>query len=73
MDMAGKKYADYSLDLYYKYLHFDNDTLGRRKMMEQLKEVAVKTGSKAWESELKYAELAPFRSKGSCQTATGTA
>ena len=61
MDMAGKKYADYSLDLYYKYLHFDTiNLIKRQKMMEQIKETAVKTGSKTWELELKYAELAAF-------------
>ena len=61
MEMAGKKYADYSWDLYYKYLNFSSiDTIERQKMMEQIKETALKTGSKAWELELKYAELALF-------------
>jgi len=61
MEMAGKKYADYSLDLYYKYIHFDIiDSTGRQKMIDQIKEVAVKTGSKAWALELEYAELAEF-------------
>lgn len=59
--MAGKKYADYSLDLYYKYLNFGNiDTIERQKMMAQIKETAVKTGSKTWELEFKYAQLAAF-------------
>ena len=61
MDMAREKYADYSLDLYYKYLTFGAiDTIERQKMMEQIKEAAVKTGSKAWELELKYVELVVF-------------
>ena len=62
--MAGKKYADYSWDLYYKYLNLSSiDIIERQKMTKQIKETALKTGSKAWELELKYAELAEFHVK----------
>ena len=58
MKMAGKKYADYSLDLTYQFQRsfYGYDTINIQKGVDQIKEVFLKTGSKTWELELKFAE-----------------
>ena len=60
MRMAGKKYADYSYDLA-MYMHYtvfaSRDTVHIKRMIDQLREVAEKTGSKAWTWEVRLAEL----------------
>ena len=60
--MVGKKYSDYSLDLFYQYQQSFNflDTLAIQKCRDQVKEVCLKTGSKTWELELKYVEYVLF-------------
>ena len=59
MQMAGKPYAEYSKDLWdeYRKLH-SLDTVEIRKRVDLIKEVAVKTGSKTWELEAEYVEIA---------------
>ena len=62
MEMAGKKYADYSLDLSYQFQRsfYGDDTLKIQKNIDQIKEVFLKTGSKAWGLELKFVEYVLF-------------
>ena len=60
MQIAGMKYAD-SLELHDVYLKFTKlDTIGIRKIINQIKETAKKTGSKEWILEVEYSELALF-------------
>jgi len=58
MKMAGRKYADYSYELKILYDKTGNeDTVVMAKTINQLKEVAEKTGSNAWKMEVKIYEL----------------
>ena len=61
IQMASKKYADYSRELYDQYMKFNKqDTIEIQIIISQIKEVAQKTGSEEWKLEVKYAELALF-------------
>ncbi|MCL1973320.1 MAG: hypothetical protein FWG54_00710, partial [Bacteroidetes bacterium] len=59
--MAGKKYADYSIDLFNAYGRFIKlDTASARKVIGQIEEVAKKTGSWEWKLEAEYFEMELF-------------
>jgi hypothetical protein len=59
MAMAEKVYAEYSYDLNECYNQMNvNDTVDIQLMIQQLKEVARKTGGREWALEVRYAELA---------------
>ena len=61
MQMAGKKYAEYAQALRDEYeVFYSTDTVNIRRTVEQLREVARQTGSKAWELEAKAAEKLMF-------------
>jgi len=62
MQMAGKKYADYSQDLQNElYRYIESDTIEARKMIRQIEEVAEKTGSIEWKLLAEYFEATPLR------------
>ena len=64
MQMAGKKYAEYSYDLNQIYhTLFLLDTTEIQNVIAQIKEVADKTGSKEWELEAQFVELGLFSAK----------
>jgi AraC-like DNA-binding protein len=55
--MTGKKYAEYVCDLRNEYeVFYTTDTVSIRRVIEQIKEVARKTGDKAWELEAIWCE-----------------
>ena len=59
--MAGKKYADYSRQLYDEYVKFNRpDTLDARLVIRQIEEVAEKTGDIAWRLQVEYFETTLF-------------
>jgi len=62
MQMAGKKYADYSQDLQNElYRYIELDTIEARNMIRQIEEVAEKTGSIEWKLLAEYFESEPLR------------
>jgi len=64
MKMAEKRYAAYSQELYDEYVNFEKlDTIEAQKVIDQLKEVAQKTGSKEWKLQVSYFELELFRKR----------
>jgi AraC-like DNA-binding protein len=57
MEMANKKYAEYTQDLVDQYYTFYKiDTLAARKIINQIAEVAQKTGSTEWKLLTAYFE-----------------
>jgi len=67
MPMAGKKYADYFLELDNEFEKFSNftDTTKARKVIRQIEEVANITGITRWKLHAAYFELELFRMKQS--------
>jgi len=64
MEMATKKYAEFSEDLYNGLLWISiSDTIEGRRIVGQIEEVANKTGKKEWKLLIVYAELEVFRRK----------
>ena len=65
MDMAGKKYAEYSHDFRIEDVKFHRltDTIEQRKVICQLEEVVRKTGSIEWKLHAAYFELELFSIK----------
>jgi len=62
MQMAGKKYADYSQDLQNEmYRYIELDTIEARNIIRQIEEVANKTGSIEWKLLAEYFESTPLR------------
>jgi AraC-like DNA-binding protein len=61
MQMAGKKYADFSSDFdnYRFSINFEDTTI-LKKVVAQLKEVAEKTGSTEWKLLSEYGEIELF-------------
>lgn len=58
MKVAGEKYAGFIQVMTEEYQKIaPYDTVVRQKIINQLKEVAQKTGSKEWKMEVKYAEV----------------
>ena len=61
MEMAGRKYADYSLELVEEYTEFLKlDTVEAQKVIHQMEEVAEKTGSMEWKLRADYLKLEVF-------------
>jgi len=64
MQMAGKKYADYALELRERCFDFVRlDTVEARKIICQIEEVAKKTGQMEWKLQVEYLELLLFKHK----------
>jgi len=62
MQMANKKYAEYSQELHIQYLKFIQlDTIEARKVINQIKKVAEKTGSMEWQLWKNCFELFMFK------------
>ena len=64
MPMADKKYADYSVQLgeeFWKFIWLD--TMEARKVVNQIKEVAEKTGSIDWKLQVEFYEWVMFNKK----------
>jgi len=61
MQMVGKKYAEYTEDLYNESLKISTlDSIETRKIISQVEEVAKKTGSIEWKLQVTYFELELF-------------
>ena len=66
LQMASKKYADYSLELLDQYnVFFSLDTIEARKVIRKVEEAAQKTGSMEWKLHSDYFKLLMFDLKRS--------